>query len=318
MPKIAYQHPEWLSDWLSSDDSSLEDLPKPTARKIWKIIKAIDIIEEYQKQGYQLTLRQLYYQFVSRNLIPNKQSEYSNLGSAVNSGRLWGLIDWDSLVDRARNFEQRSHWSGPDSIIEACARSYSIDCWADSEARVEVWVEKQALEDVVARPATRYDVGYIACKGYMSQSEMWAAAQRLIGYEEQGQNTIIFYLGDHDPSGVDMNRDIQDRLKMFGSKVEVERIALTMAQIQHYGPPPNPAKITDSRSKDYIARFGNQSWELDALEPSVIDDLISDHIKEFIDPAYHQRREQEATEKSLLQETSDQWDDVVSFMGENE
>jgi hypothetical protein len=151
MPKIAYKYPGWLQEWMASEDPSLEDLPVATARKVWKIIKAIEIVEEYEKQGYQLTLRQLYYQFVARDLIPNKDSEYHNLGKAVNDGRLWGLIDWDHLVDRARNFEHRSHWEGPDNIIEACANSYGIVGSAYHKRREQEDDEKGLLQETSDR-----------------------------------------------------------------------------------------------------------------------------------------------------------------------
>jgi hypothetical protein len=63
---------------------------------------ANSIIAEYQAQGYDLTLRQLYYQFVARGIIPNSDAEYKKLGSVINDGRLAGLIDWDSITDRTR------------------------------------------------------------------------------------------------------------------------------------------------------------------------------------------------------------------------
>ena len=76
---------------------------------------------------------------------------------------------------------------------------------------------------------------------------MWGAAQRLIGHEKAGRDTVVVHLGDHDPSGLDMTRDIQERLEMFGSTAIIDRIALTWEQIEEYGPPPNPAKTTDAR-----------------------------------------------------------------------
>lgn len=94
---------------------------------------------------------------------------------------------------------------------------------------------------------------------------MWSAAQRFIS-QDYRDNRVIIHLGDHDPSGIDMTRDIQERLQMFGADVYVKRVALTMNQIGTYNPPPNPAKITDSRASKYIDEYSNESWELDALE----------------------------------------------------
>ena len=316
MPLITYEMPNWLTKWVESG-SDPADLPTKSRNKLAKINISNEILDEYETQGYQLTLRQLFYQLVSRDIIPNKQSEYKALGSAVSDGRMWGLIDWDRLVDRGRDFIRRSHWTDPSDIISSAAHGYGIDCWTKSQTRIEVWVEKQALEDVIARPAQRFDCGYIACKGYMSQSEMWAAAQRIITFEKKGQQVIILHLGDHDPSGIDMTRDIQERLWKFDSNVHVERIALTMEQIEDQQPPPNPAKTTDTRYESYLNEFGEESWELDALEPAFIDQLITNHIEEHIDESYHNRRTEENDGKHCLLEVARRWDEVTSFMEDN-
>ncbi len=245
-----------------------------------KIIgQANDIIEEYTAQGFDLTLRQLYYQFVSRDLIANTQKEYKRLGSIINDARLAGLIDWNSLVDRTRNLQELAHWTSPSSIIDSCARQYRIDKWNTQPIRPEVWIEKDALLGVIADVCEKLDVAYFSCRGYTSQSEMWGAAQRTMErFDDSEQPTLIIHLGDHDPSGVDMSRDITDRLEIFMGNVEVKRIALNMDQIEEYNPPPNPAKFTDSRCAAYVAEFGSESWELDALEPKVLMGLVEQTI----------------------------------------
>ncbi len=249
------------------------------------IEQANTIIREYQKQGYDLTLRQLYYQFVSRDIISNKQTEYKRLGSIINDARLAGLIDWDTIVDRTRNMVSNSHWDGPKEIVASCARQFQIEKWANQNNRVEVWIEKDALVGVIEGVCRRNDVGFFSCRGYTSQSEMWSASQRLLGYTGTGQDVTIIHLGDHDPSGIDMTRDIRDRLAMFmeGDAATVNRIALNMNQIDKYDPPPNPTKLTDSRAAGYLKKFGNESWELDALEPAMLEALIEETILQYKD-----------------------------------
>lgn len=241
------------------------------------------IIREYQDQGFTLTLRQLYYQFVARDIIPNTERWYKRLGSAVNDGRLAGLLDWSAIEDRTRNVRGNSHWDTPADVIQSARHSYGIDMWANQDTRVEVWIEKNALIGVIESVCTELDVPYFACIGYVSQSEQYAAYQR----HRRQERTIVLHLGDHDPSGIDMTRDNQERLDIFhgwtgGS--EVKRIALNMDQVDEYGPPPNPAKVTDSRFESYLQNYGNESWELDALEPSVMVDLIRTHIDKYRDP----------------------------------
>ncbi|QKZ20281.1 hypothetical protein [Streptomyces chartreusis] len=249
---------------------------KPATQRI--IDTANRICAEYAAQGFDLTLRQLYYQFVARDLLPNRQSEYKRLGVIINDARLAGQMDWDYIVDRTRNLRDLAHWDSPSHIIDAVATQYRTDRWAHQRHRVEVWVEKDALIGVIAKAAEAEDVPYFSCRGYTSQSELWGAAQRMIRYAKAGQKPVIIHLGDHDPSGVDMSRDIADRMALFDAAVKVHRIALTMDQVNLYNPPPNPAKTTDSRAGGYINRYGRSSWELDALDPTTLDRLIRSTI----------------------------------------
>ena len=273
-----------------------------------------EVIEEYSAQGYELTLRQAYYQLVARGYIPNNEKSYKNIGNLINDGRLAGLIDWYSITDRTRNLRRNSHWDNPADVIASAKYSYLLDKWEGQPNYVEVWVEKDALVDVVGQACRPLDVPYFSCRGYTSQSEMWAAAQRFIRQEDREQRLII-HLGDHDPSGIDMTRDIQERLEMFGADVYVKRVALTMEQIEFYTPPPNPAKITDSRCEKYIAEFGNESWELDALEPKVITDLIRDEVTAYRDDdLYREVSRKENREKTELQMLCDNYTDAIRFL----
>jgi len=263
-----------------------------------------DVISEYATMGYDLTLRQLYYQLVAKGYIENSQQSYKRTGELINNARLAGLIDWNAIVDRTRNLKERSHWKSPRHIINSAINQYFIDIRADQPVYIEVWVEKEALIEVVGRACHDLDVPYFACRGYVSQSEMWVASQRFI--KQSCERTVIFHLGDHDPSGVDMTRDIQDRLDMFGASVFVDRIALTWNQVQQYSPPPNPAKITDSRCKSYISKYGMESWELDALNPSIIHDLIKTNVENITDLDLLETRKQILEkEKEQMQEYSD-------------
>lgn len=267
------------------------------------------IIDEYKADGYDLTLRQLYYQFVARDIISNKQREYNNLGTAINNGRLAGLIDWNSIVDRTRRHEANAHWDSPSDIINDSADQYAIDTRADQNDYLEVWVEKDALVGVIERACEPLDIGYLSCRGYVSQSAMWRAAMRFKRQEQNGKDcTVLLHLGDHDPSGIDMTRDIQDRLYMFGSRVAVRRIALDMEQVEQYNPPPNPAKTTDSRYATYRDEYGDESWELDALDPRIITELITSQAADYTDK--NKRKSllaKQENERQEIKELADNW-----------
>lgn len=277
------------------------------------IEKINTVISDYARQGFGLTLRQVYYQMVARNIIPNNERSYKNLGNLISDARLAGLIDWQAIEDRTRNLRGNSHWSDPGSVINSAAYSYHRDHWAGQRNYVEAWVEKDALIGIVGQICRRLDVNHFSCRGYVSQSEMWEAARRLKRHSDQGQHIVLLHLGDHDPSGKDMSRDIADRLVTFETYgVEFHRLALNMDQVETYNPPPNPTKLTDSRAGGYIAEFGHECWELDALEPMVISDLIRDNVDKYRDAKiYNAVLRQEEEEKALLNDLAENWGGIA-------
>lgn len=280
------------------------------------IEQANDIITEYLGKGFTLTLRQLYYQFVARGLLENKQQNYKRLGGIVSDGRLAGLMDWAAIEDRTREVEKLSSWDNPAEIISAVAQQYREDLWATQDYYPEVWIEKEALVGVIQPVCNRWRVPYFACRGYASQSAQYGASKRFLRAHRDGKKPIIFHLGDHDPSGIDMTRENEDKIELLtGLSVPVKRLALNMDQVETYNPPPNPAKETDARFEGYMRRFGDTSWELDALSPEVIDNLIDTEINEILNPrAWKAAQKQEREQKATLARVSDRWDDVAEFV----
>jgi len=274
------------------------------------------IIAEYAGQGYSLTLRQLYYQFVSRDLIPNKVKEYKRLGSVINDARLAGLIDWDAIEDRTRNLHSPATWADPAEIVAAVADQFKMDLWRTQPYRVEVWIEKEALAGVFQRVCDELRVPFFSCRGYTSQSEMWVAGRRLMKVAKGKQRPLILHFGDHDPSGMDMTRDITQRLEMFALRpVQIDRLALNMPQIEEYQPPPNPAKETDSRFAVYMQEFGDESWELDALEPSILAGLVRTAVEAVRDEeAWDEAVAEEEEHRRILGLASEQWDQVARYV----
>lgn len=337
MAKIAYER------WTPSADTQRE------------LLRADQLAQSYADRGLDLTLRQLYYQFVKNAWIPNTMQSYKRLGEILNRGRLAGYIDWDHLQDMTRELEGNSHWESPADVIRSALRSYRLDTWVGQPWRVEVWVEKQALASIVGTACRALDVDWFACRGYVSQSEMHAAAERIGRYLRAGQRVTVLHLGDHDPSGMDMTRDIRDRLEKFvysdaavelgmadeGEEVEgwqveqeivgewmaespldeslsvleVERIALNMDQVRRYQPPPNPAKITDSRAVGYIRGYGRESWELDALSPEQLSELVTVEVSARLDEGLRAQRqmEQEAG-RDRLRTVSRRWGRVLELI----
>lgn len=271
------------------------------------------IIEEYRKEGYKLTLRQLYYQLVSRDVIPNKQSEYAKLSTILTKGRMVGIVDWDAIEDRLRVPNKAPSWEDPAEIIEVCAKQYRKDRLEDQTVYIEAWVEKDALSGVLKRVTNKYGIHLMVNRGYSSTSAMHDSYERFKQAWEEGKTVHILYLGDHDPSGIDMIRDIRERTAEFargdGNAYEFEnlwdinRIALTGKQIKKYNPPPNPTKLTDPRAKWYMERYGNTCWEVDALNPKILNELLDENIEKLINyDNYLTKLEEEEKDKEKLQE----------------
>jgi hypothetical protein len=322
---------------------------------------ACEIISDYEDQGYKLSLRQLYYQLVARNAVPNTEQSYDRVGTIIAEARMAGLCDWDMIEDRGRECVTPAHWNNPGEIVEACANQYRIDKWADQPVFCEVMVEKQALEGVLEPVCNRLDIPFTANKGYSSVTMMYHQGRKLreeflkrcrakfvadahalekpfipakflsdnrghafgqwmveqgfieeympIRLSEKGRKAgfpriVVFYLGDHDPSGIDMTRDVADRLCTFSdmTPIEVRRLALNMDQIEELNPPENPAKLSDSRARKYIERFGESSWELDAVSPEQLATLVTDAVQELREETIWAKAEaREKRERATLQ-----------------
>lgn len=280
------------------------------------IDRANVILDEMHAQGYVLTLRQLFYQFVRRNWIANQEREYKRLGRIVTDAREAGVMSWTAIEDRGRGTTVYGYQEDPASVLKNIQMKLNVDRWARQDHYVEVWVEKQALESVVARPCRALHTPYMACKGYLSASEAWRAGQRFEQIKGSGRTPVVIHLGDHDPSGIDMTRDNGERLALYARYgVEVRRVALNMDQVEQYDPPPNPTKVTDSRAKGYLDAYGESCWELDALEPKTLDELIRSSIGDYIDwDKWHEAEELEAELREPLAKLFGRYDELAQLV----
>lgn len=290
----------------------------PNGETLTKVAQANVILQELADEGYTLTLRQLYYQFVARGLLENKQREYKNLGATMVRARMAGLTDWDYLEDRTRSLVRWVEHRDARHPLEEARERFNLRKWERQPEYVEVWIEKDALAGVFRRICSVLEVPLFACRGYPSKSEMHEAALRIRRREREGKRATILHFGDHDPSGLDMTRDIRDQMRTFGASVAVDRLALNMDQVDEYDPPANPAKLTDSRSRGpdgYVARYGRESWELDALTPSVLEALVRDAVTALRDEVlWEEALEEEEEAQAFLDGLVDRYDEVVDFL----
>lgn len=310
----------------------------------------IEITNDYISLGYSMTLRQLYYQLVSKDLIPNHDKVYQKISSIKDECVYGGFVDWSVFEDRGR-VPVISYFEN--SVSEALERTknwYSLDKQRNQKVHVEVWTEKDAISDILKRVTNKYTIRLVVNKGYSSSTAMYASYLRFKESIKEGKKVKILYFGDHDPSGLDMIRDIYERItfmlfngesqeinemyedwweesgkgiydvteyeekyeavvdllndisdskrdrlhELFDSGAkeiwlkendlfEVIPIGLTMDQIKEFKPPYNPAKITDPRAKGYVRKYGGKSWEVDALHPDSMTEIVEKNILENID-----------------------------------
>lgn len=265
--------------------------------------------------GYTLTTRQVYYQLVARGYIENTQASYKKIAQTINDAKLAGLIDWDALEDRTRAFINRQRWDSPQQILNAAAGSYHKDLWINQDNRVFVIIEKEALVGVLQGTCHEYDVPLLAARGYPSGSVLREfAINQLIPAMGFGQTCHILHLGDHDPSGIDMTRDLTERLELFCENygnLNLKRIALNMDQVEEIKPPENPAKTTDARFESYNRLYGESSWELDALSPEYLNNLVKSELNNLTDPNLHDdvMREIKA-QRHNLQKIADRYEEI--------
>lgn len=268
------------------------------------------ILSEYTMK---LTLRQIYYRLVADYGLANKRSSYNSLSSQLVKARERGHVNENRIEDRTRTFlGGESGFDNPEQFIEAVKewflsywKKYDKELWNDQDQFVIVWVEKDALSRVLSDVADTYRVITAPSRGYASFTYIRDALRKL----PRDKPVTILHFADHDSSGLDMTRDIQRRFRRYGGRnVTVERVALTYEQVQEYGLTPNPTKLTDPRAMSYISQYGRECWELDAIEPSELQNLVLNAIENHVDlDQWENSKAQMEEEREALEETFEKW-----------
>jgi len=270
----------------------------------------LTVIERYQQLGIRMTLRQLFYQLVAADIIPNNDKYYKKISEVLGRARMAGLVDWNAIEDRTRVPYKHAEWSSLRGLMDSAEASFRLQRHDGQENYIEIWTEKDAISSVLRPICDEYHVRISVNRGYSSVSAMYDAYNRFQRAVDNNLEPVLLYLGDHDASGLDMDRDIPARLSEFGVDVDFNRVGLTQEHIHQYNPPPNPAKLTDPRAREYIARFGRQSWEVDALPPEVLNRIVTEAITSRMDlDSYNRIIEIEDLMRPRILEAGDGMDD---------
>lgn len=227
-------------------------------------------LAEIVREAAPMTVRQVYYQAVTRGLIDKTEQAYKGVCRLLGLMRRDRSIDYQDIADNTRWQRKPKTFGSIEDALAETARFYRRQVWADIDARVEVWLEKDALAGVLLPVTAKWDVPLMVTRGYPSLSYIHGAGEAI---QEGGIETFIYYFGDRDPSGVDIARHVEESLTEFAGDVPVnfELVGVTPEQIVEFGLPSRPTKKSDSRSKGWVGG----SVEVDAIHP--------DHLRELVD-----------------------------------
>ena len=267
-----------------------------------KHAKTVIILEtaiEILRANNPMTVRQVYYQLVSRQVIENKRTMYQKVSNILVDARKEGAIPWEWVEDRLRRPRSVSMWGDLADFAETAQRSYRRDVWDKQGGYVEVWLEKDALSGIFEDVLSKYGVTLNVGRGYDGWDSIHNAADKY----EDGDGVTVLYFGDLDPSGDDMVRSLRERLGFFGCWPDVVKCALNPDDVTRYNLPPAFAKKTDTRYTKFVEKFGDKSVELDALPIDVLRARLVAEVETRLDmDALQQVKELERQERGQLVE----------------
>ena len=263
-----------------------------------------------------MTIRQLFYRLVSVNVIPNDLASYQRVSEAMTKSRDDGRCPFDWIADRSRPIYEVGAFIDAVEYADTVRGGYRKDYWATQPEHVELWVEKDAIigsiEDVCGKLGVTIRVG----RGYWSTTAAHNIAEHFASIEKP---ITAFYLGDHDPSGCDIPRDLEERVHAYNSgDFVLERLAIHKADIAAFNLPPLPLKKksdgtdSDPRAMKFRREHGGEAVELDALPPIELRRRIEEAVKKHTDAAaWDLAVEIEIAEKGRIADAVNQWSSMT-------
>jgi len=274
------------------------------------------IVDVFEGFAGSMSTRQVYYQLVSRGNVENCTRSYDRVQRLLVTMRRDGNIPYDRVVDRTRGKHQRPGWDGVTDIMSAVAKQYRRDYWAAQSTVVMVACEKQALEGIFAEEVDDYGASLWTVRGYISESFAFEWATEIRRLNDAGSSVVIAYFGDFDPSGLDIEQDLQKKLRRHGAEFSWTREGLLEEDLERFNLVNVPVKAKDTRSKKYLELYGDHAAELDALRPDELRRRIIQAIVIHIDDEPWQRlRRAERAERESLWVVTNNWDKAAKAAG---
>jgi hypothetical protein len=283
------------------------------SKKVRGMAKAsLELIEKMARiaaEAQPITGRGVGYKLFTAGLIASMAtSEMARVYRLLKEARERDLIPWLWIVDETRALERVATWDDPEEYVECVSRSYRRDFWKLQPVRVEVWSEKGTVRGVLDPVLNSFGVGFRVMHGFSGATTIHDVAE-----DDDGRDLIVLYVGDYDPSGLCMSEhDLPNRLgKYDGDHVMLKRIAL--CREHPAGLPSFPAtdKKKDPRYRWFGNNYGTRCWELDALDPNTLRDIVREAIEAEIEPdTWNRCIKIERAERESLRIVLDSWNGV--------
>lgn len=266
-----------------------------------EVLRLLSLARDFAEREHPVTVRQTFYHLVSIGVTPNAERSYGRLVKILIKARKAGILPFEWFIDLTRRPLELSLYEDVSAFLTKEVDYYFRDTWIGQPVYLIVWVEKQALQGVLWPVAAEYNVSLFVGRGYASWPITFQAVERFRRFSDK--DWVLLYLGDYDPSGTDISRDLESRFHRLGVEIEFDRLALTREQVDEHKLPPMPAKKQDPRYKSFIQKHGESSVELDALPPSVLRTLLKEKIETYLDmDAFRRDLAIEKSEKQWLLE----------------
>lgn len=262
-----------------------------------KTLKMLDEAAKVLRGNHPMTVRQVYYQLVSRQVIENNRGAYQSVSNLLVDARKDGTVPWEWIEDRLRRPRRVDMWNDLSDFAETAKQAYRRDVWAGQPGYLECWLEKDALSGIFEDVLDAYGVTLNVGRGY----DGWDSIRNAAGRYEGKENVTVLYFGDFDPSGEDMVRSLRERIAVFECEPEIVKCALTLDDVERYRLPPDFTKPTDTRREAFVEKYGDISVELDALPVDILRERIVSEVERRMDlNALSKVRQVEKRERARL------------------
>ena len=301
-------------------DGSIDIRGKKTRATISKaktpFLLAVTAIIGKRKRFWPLSDRAIHYGLLndpplihaskSDSVYANDMASYRALVDLLTRARIAGLIPMEVIADDTRSATIWDTHPNVQSFVRAELDEFLKGYWRDllqsQENHIEIVFEKLTVASIIKPLAAKYTIPCYPSRGYSSLPPRWELAER---YRKSGKNRLILIaVSDFDPDGEEIAHSLARSLRDdFGiKKIDAFKAALTAEQVERFKLPPKiRAKKTSSNYKRFVDKHGHDAFELEALEPDVVQRVLTETIDQVLDiDAFYSELDEERSDAAYL------------------